>query len=61
MKLTTSMNNQLAWRLGIIASEAGSKDRTDVGDPIDRGLVLLKLLDEKGFDVSVRDDAPAWR
>ena len=55
------MQNTLAWRLGIVAKEAGNPNRTDVGDPIDRGLVLLKLLNENGFDLSVKDDAPAWR
>ncbi len=52
--LTASMDNLDAWRLGEIAKAAGSPDRTDVGDPIDRGLVLLKLLNEKGYTVTVQ-------
>lgn len=50
-KLTSAMPNDMAWRMGMIAAEAGSQDRKDVGDPIDRGLVLLRLLHESGFDV----------
>ncbi len=49
--LTASMDNVLAWRLGEIALKAGDRDRTDVGDPIDRGLILLRLLEEKGFEI----------
>ena len=43
------MNNVLAWRLGEIAREAGSAKRNDVGDYIDRGLILHRLLQEQGF------------
>lgn len=49
--LTASMDNVLAWRLGEIAREAGSIEREDVGDPIDRGLILRRLLEEKGFEI----------
>lgn len=55
------MDNTLAWRLGMIAKEAGDANRKDVGDPIDRGLILLRLLNEKGFSVAVEDNAPAWQ
>jgi hypothetical protein len=41
----------LAWRLGEAAAEAGSPCRNDIGDPIDRGLILLRLLSERGFIV----------
>ena len=51
-ELTASMDNVFASRLGQIALEAGSVDRKDVGDSIDRGLILLRLLNEKGFTVS---------
>jgi hypothetical protein len=46
------MPNTLAWRLGEIALAAGDPKRTDTGDMIDRGLILLRLLNEKGFSVS---------
>lgn len=59
--LTASMQNTLAWRLGSVATNAGDTKRSDVGDPIDRGLILLRLLNEQGFDLVLRDDAPAWR
>lgn len=41
----------LDYQLGKIASVAGDPKRKDVGDEIDRGLILLKLLKEKGFTV----------
>lgn len=47
--LTALMDNVLAWRLGEIARRAGSADRKDVGDYIDRGLILRRLLKEQGF------------
>lgn len=49
--LKSSMDNVLASRLGQIADEAGSPQRTDVGDSIDRGLILRRLLEEKGFEL----------
>lgn len=51
--LDAAMNNVLAWRLGEIAILAGG-GRKDVGDTIDRGLILLRLLNEKGFDLVLR-------
>jgi hypothetical protein len=56
-ELNASMDNVYAWRLGEIAKQAGDASRKDVGDPIDRGLILLRLLNEKGFTVSA--DWPA--
>jgi hypothetical protein len=47
--LTSDMDNTLAWKLGKITLEAGDPNRKDVGDPIDRGLILRRLLEEKGF------------
>ena len=47
--LTSAMDNRLAWSLGEVAAEAGNQDRTDVGDLIDRGLILRRLLEENGF------------
>lgn len=50
-ELTASMDNVYAWRLGEIALNAGDPSRTDTGDYIDRGLILLRLLNEMGFTV----------
>jgi len=47
--LTCAMDNVLAWKLGKIAAAAGDPKRTDVGDSIDRGLILRRLLEEDGF------------
>lgn len=47
--LDSGMSNILAWRLGEIASEAGDPKLKGVGDHIDRGLILRRLLEEKGF------------
>ena len=52
--LTAAMDNLLAYRLGKIAREAGGT-RTDVGDDIDRGLILHHLLDEAGFVLSEKE------
>ena len=49
--LTAAMDNVLASRLGVIAKEAGQPKRIDVGDSIDRGLILRRLLDEAGFEI----------
>ena len=49
--LTPAMDNVLAFTLGKVAREAGSSERKDVGDDIDRGLILLRLLNEAGFDL----------
>lgn len=49
--LTAAMNNVLASRLGRVAREAGNQDRIDVGDSIDRGLILRRLLEEAGFEL----------
>jgi hypothetical protein len=47
--LGCGMDNVLAFKLGAIALEAGSRERSDIGDNIDRGLVLRRLLQEQGF------------
>lgn len=52
--LDAAMQNTTAWKLGEIAREAGRADRHGVGDPIDRGLILLRLLNEGGFDLVER-------
>jgi len=55
--LTSSMDNVLASRLGAIALAAGDVGRRDVGDAIDRGLILRRLLEEAGFELWVRGAA----
>lgn len=49
--LTASMDNVYASRLGQIAQAAGDQNRKDVGDSIDRGLILLSMLNAAGFVV----------
>jgi hypothetical protein len=49
--LNASMDNVYASRLGQIAYAAGDPARTDVGDAIDRGLILLSMLNAAGFVV----------
>ena len=48
--LTAAMDNVIASRLGQLARQAG-KDRKDVGDDIDRGLILRRLLEEAGYGI----------
>jgi hypothetical protein len=48
--LTALMPNTIAWRLGEVCTDAASPEQK-VGDPIDQGLILLRLLNERGFDV----------
>jgi len=45
------MDNTTASLLGVVALNAGKPDRVDIGDSIDRGLILLRLLNEAGFDI----------
>ena len=52
--LTSMMDNLLAYELGKIAIAAGSPLRKDVGDHIDRGLILRRLLEEGGFYLLTR-------
>jgi hypothetical protein len=47
--ITQTMSNDRAYELGRIAAQAGSPLRSDVGSSIDRGLILLKLLQEQGY------------
>jgi len=49
--LTSAMDNVDAWRLGECAHEAS---RAPAGDLIDTGLVLLRLLEEKGYELHKR-------
>jgi hypothetical protein len=52
--LTAAMDNVLSSKLGDVALQAGSKDRKDIGDSIDRGLVLRRLLEEQGFFLIIK-------
>jgi hypothetical protein len=54
-EITPAMDNVLAWRLGEIARKAGTADNSVAGDPIDRGLILLRLLNEAGFELIRRE------
>jgi len=49
--LTAAMDNVLASKLGNIAIEAGNPKHEGVGDSIDRGLILRRLLEEAGFQL----------
>jgi hypothetical protein len=44
--VTPAMDNVVAWRLGEIAREAA---KGPAGDLIDTGLLLCRLLHDKGF------------
>ena len=47
--LDSAMDNVLAWRMGQACTAAAEDQKC--GDPIDRGLILLHQLNEKGFGV----------
>ena len=49
--LTAAMDNVTASKLGAIAIAAGDPKRNGVGDSIDRGLILRRLLEEGGFQL----------
>lgn len=49
--LDAFMNNVLASRLGEVALKVKNIDRKDVGDSIDRGLILRRFLEEHGFEL----------
>lgn len=54
--LSSAMDNVDAWRLGEVAQKAGGPSRKDVGDYIDRGLILRRLLEEKGYLIIKKED-----
>lgn len=56
--LSAAMDNIYAYRLGQIALAAGDSGRKDVGDAIDRGLILLAMLNAAGFAVHAEYPAP---
>ena len=47
--LTSLMDNVLAYRLGLTVKEINDYPKHKIGDEIDRGLVLRRILEEKGF------------
>jgi len=51
------MDNLVALKLARIACASGG-NRDDVGDSIDRGLILLRLLNEGGFDLLPKAEPP---
>ena len=53
--LTCSMDSLLAHVLGNVAYAAGSRELEGIGDSIDRGLALLRMLDEAGFELRLKD------
>lgn len=56
--LNCACPNIVAGRMGRAALEAGDRARADVGDNIDRGLILLRLLNEAGLTVSITAKSP---
>jgi hypothetical protein len=48
MEILKSVDLVVAWVLGEIAVEVGQQ-RQGIGDPIDRGLILRRRLEEEGF------------
>ena len=50
--LTACMDNVLASRLGSVFKAVQSNGRDGVGDSIDAGLILRRLLEEEGFSVT---------
>jgi len=47
--IDASMNNTTAYRLGLVGLQLIKYPREKIGDEIDRGLVLRRLLEEAGF------------
>ena len=55
--LTDAMDNVLAYRLGMIARSPQLHDPINIGDEIDRGLVLRRLLEQAGFGLVILESA----
>ncbi len=53
--LTSLMDNVIAYDLGLISIATEARSRSHAGDMIDRGLILLRLLNEGGFEVVKKD------
>ena len=45
------MNNIMAYRLGLVGLKLIRYPEQEIGDEIDRGLVLCRLLNESGFKI----------
>ncbi len=58
-KATPYINNQVAYRLGLIGLNLIKYPSEKIGDEIDRGLVLRKLLVESGFGIAVLENKNA--
>ena len=56
--LSESMNNGTAYRLGLIGRKIKEYDESKIGDEIDRGLILCRLLREVGFILSYEKKPP---
>jgi hypothetical protein len=49
------MDNMIAHDLGLVSMASEARSRSHAGDMIDRGLILLRHLNEAGFDVIKKD------
>jgi hypothetical protein len=60
--LDSAMSNLDAGSLGRIARDVGNRDVSEgVGDEIDRGLIMTRLLREQGYElVKVHDARCGW-
>lgn len=48
--------NIVMTKLAEVVLAAADPARTDIGDSIDRGLIVLRLLNEAGFELWLADD-----
>lgn len=60
--LDSSMPNQDAYAFGLLARDVAARGTEQgVGDEIDRGLILSRLLNERGYEiVKVHDVRCNW-
>lgn len=56
---SASMNNLVAHRLGVVGLDLMRYPAEKIGDAIDRGLVLRRLMDEAGFGIVVIPKCPS--
>jgi len=52
--LDCGADNLTCYTLGLIASEVGKLGASKAGDEIDRGLILIRRLNEEGFSLIKR-------
>lgn len=50
--ITESMNNDMAHKIGMVGNQLMHYPKEKIGDEIDRGLVLRRLLEEAGFTLT---------